>query len=345
MTQLKIQLVKFAKTISKSTLIITQLFVIAILAWHVLCFYPGDSWLPVRLGSYFAPWFFMGMIPALIVAMWRRRRWLIGATLVALLLFASPYSYLFTPRPQPVSAETNADQLKVMTFNVHYSNRDTEDIAGLIRAEKPDIIALQEVTEVLADSLLPALASDYPHTLFDNSWGLPLVLLSRYPLQAQPRLSKVQRSSQAIAETPNGNITIWNVHNFVTIDQVGWESQKRTLNAITQDIGAKDNPVIVLGDFNTTDYAGNYELVTNHLTDVHKVIGRGFGFTYPETDVLDKIPWSPWYVHLLRLAQPIFRIDYIFVSDHFVPLETHVISNGFGSDHRPVVATLRIASK
>ena len=227
-----------------------------------------------------------------------------------------------------------------MTFNVHYSNRNTEDIVHLIRAEKPDIIALQEVTEDLAGSLLPELAADYPHSLNDNSWGFPLVLLSRYPLAAQPRLPKVQRSIEATVETPKGDVTIWNVHNFVTVDQVGWESQKRTLSAIAQEIESNSQPVIVLGDFNTTNQAENYDLIANHLTDVHQAVGRGFGFTYPETDVLDKIPLAPWYVQLLRLARPVFRIDYIFVSDHFVPQETHVIPNGFGSDHRPVVATL-----
>lgn len=346
MARFKIHPIKrFARFISQPTLATTQLFVITILAWNVLRFYPGDRWLAVRLGNYFAPWLFMGLVPALIVALLGRRRWLGVATLVALLLFAGRYSYLFIPRPQPVSAETNVDQLKVMTFNVHYSNRNAEDIANLIRAEKPDIIALQEVTEELADSLLPELASDYPHSLYDNLWGFPLVLLSRYPLQAQPRLPKVQRSIQAIVETPHGDITIWNVHNFVTIDQIGWDSQKQTLNVIAQEIEAKNNPAIILGDFNTTDYAENYFLITNHLIDVHQAIGRGFGFTYPETDVLNKIPSAPWFIQIMRLAQPIFRIDHIFVSHHFVPQETHVIPHGFGSDHRPVVATLQIASK
>jgi len=334
---------RLVRFIGRLILVITQLFVLGILAWRVLRFYPGDSWLLVRLGDYFAPWLLMGLVPALIVASLRRRRWLIGTTLIALLLLAGHYIYLVTPHPQPVSAETNTGQLKVMTFNVHYSNRNTGDIANLIRAEKPDIIALQEVTEELADSLLPELAVDYPYHLNDNSWGFPLVLLSRYPLVAHPRLPKVQRSIQATVETPNGDITIWNVHNFVTIDEVGWELQKQTLNAVAQEIQANDKPVIVLGDFNTTDYTENYNLMADHLTDVYQAVGRGFGFTYPETDVLDKIPWAPWYVQLLCVAQPIFRIDHIFVSDHFVPQETHVIPHGFGSDHRPVAATLIVA--
>ena len=67
-----------------------QLFVIAVLAWNVLRFYPGDRWLLVRLGNYFAPWLFMGLVPALVVAALGRRRWLIGATLLQ--LFVCPRS-------------------------------------------------------------------------------------------------------------------------------------------------------------------------------------------------------------------------------------------------------------
>jgi endonuclease/exonuclease/phosphatase family metal-dependent hydrolase len=46
-----------------------------------------------------------------------------------------------------------------------------------------------------------------------------------------------------------------------------------------------------------------------------------------------------------RMITPLFRIDHIFVNHHFVPQETHVIPSGFGSGHRPVVATLRFANR
>jgi endonuclease/exonuclease/phosphatase family metal-dependent hydrolase len=43
------------------------------------------------------------------------------------------------------------------------------------------------------------------------------------------------------------------------------------------------------------------------------------------------------------MMSPMVRIDYIFVSEHFIPQETHVLPSGYGSDHRPVVAMLRFA--
>lgn len=335
-----IRLVRF---MSKSTLTITYLFVITVLAWNVLRFYPGDRWLVVRLGDYFAPWLFMGLVPALIVALLEHRRWLGVATLVALLLFFGRYSYLFTPRPQSVSAETNAGQLKVMTFNVHYSNRNAEDIANLIRAEKPDIIALQEVTDELAAPLLRELDSDYPYSRVESSYQRAPVLISRYPLESQPKPSAAWRSQRAIVMTPSGQITIWNIHPKPAVKPSGWKIQTETIAAVVATLTKVDSPTIVLGDFNATNQAENYGLIAKHLTEVHRAVGQGFGFTFPEPDVVQLlIPWSTPASHMIS---PIIRIDHIFVSDHFVPQETYVIPHGFGSDHRPVVATLRIVPR
>jgi endonuclease/exonuclease/phosphatase family metal-dependent hydrolase len=225
-----------------------------------------------------------------------------------------------------------------MTFNVHCSNRNAHSIANLIQTEQPDVIALQEMTKELAGLLLPELAFKYPYHLVDNSWGLPMVLVSRYPLTGQPKLPETPRAQLARVETPNGAITVWNVHPSPAVNQPGWEGQKQTLTAVARTIEQENDPLIVLGDFNTTDLAANYHLMAEHLTDVHRAVGRGFGFTFPEPDFL---ALTPWYAQPVKTMSPMVRIDHIFVSEHFIPQETHVVPEGYGSDHRPVVATLR----
>src|SRR5262245_11233671 len=129
----------------------TQLYILTVLSWHILRFYPGDRWFPVRLGSYLAPWLMLALAPALCVALASRRRWLALLALVAIVLFASRYSYLFTPKP--AIAGTEGETLKVMTFNVLYSNHNAQGIAALVRQEKPDIIAFQEFVPELAEVL------------------------------------------------------------------------------------------------------------------------------------------------------------------------------------------------
>ena len=325
------------KLFGRTTLAAVQLFVLAVLAWSILRVFPGDRLLPVRLGSYFLPWIFIALLPALLIAFISQKRWTIGFTLLAFALVASRFSYLLMPQVPLVSADFADTQLRVMTFNVHYANRNADSIAELILTEQPDIIALQELTPQLGRPLLSKLKNEYPHYL---AGGNSSVIISRYPLTRQQKPYGTGRSERAIVDTPAGKIDLWNVHPPTAVRQWGWEEQNQFFSLIANEIKDETGPMIVLGDFNSTDQAENYQLIANQLTSVHHAVGSGFGFTYPDPSIIDTIGVIP------RLGplplNPIVHIDHIFVSDQFTPIETHIIPHGHGSDHRPVVATLQI---
>ncbi|MBN1219341.1 MAG: endonuclease/exonuclease/phosphatase family protein [Anaerolineae bacterium] len=340
LAQIRPYLFPAARFAGRLSLAGTQILVIVLLAWLALWFFPGDRWLFIRLGSYFVPWLLMILFPALLVALMGRRYWLAGFTVLLILVLGVPYVPVFTPQLPLVWAQDKPGELRVMTFNVNYTNRNATDIADLIRAEKPDIIAFQEITGPLQASLLPELAPDYPYYLV-NDWGLPLVLVSRYPLLKHADLIEAPHAQLATAATPYGAVAIWNVHPCPAVRQTGWEAQRQALVAIAAAIEKETGPLIVLGDFNTTDRAENYYLMADRMTDVHHAVGRGFGFTYPEPDVLARLPF---YTKPLELISPVVRIDHVFVSKHFTSQETHVVPGGYGSDHRPVVATLGFKS-
>ncbi len=331
-----ITLIRFIQKISPPLI---KAFVISVLAWNLFRLYPGDRWLVVRLGNYAAPWLFLGLIPALTIAIFHRRYWLVGATVVALLIFSGRYWHVFASVPQIANATNRDNELRVMTFNVHYSNRNDQDIVNLIQTEAPDIIAFQELTDELAKSLFPKLISTYPYFIIDTSYPSAPALISRYPLESQRKPPTAWRAQHIIVNTPSGPVTIWNVHTKPALKPSGWHLQTETLSAVAEALEETSGPIVVLGDFNTTDQTENYRLITNHLTDVHHVVGQGFGFTFPEPDVVRSM--TPKLAYVLYPVKPIVRIDHIFVSNHFEPQETHVVPNGFGSDHRPVVATLR----
>jgi len=323
-------------------LTIAHLLAITLIAWPLLRLYSGDRWLPVRLGSYFAPWLFMALLPALTIALLRKRRRLTGLLLLLIAVFGIQYWPLFIPTLPRASAEAATTELRVMTFNVHYANRRSQDIAHLIRTENPDVVALQEVTGGLARLLRPELVSDYPYFLVDNHGGFPRALLSRYPLLVDPSSPDVPQAQPATLVTPAGNVLIWNVHPPPAVGRRGWEAQRYILAGVANAVSGEDRPLIVLGDFNTTPQAENFGLIANQLTDVHQAAGRGFGFTFPEPAALAVLPW---YLQPARLLTPVVRIDHILVNDRFTPLESYVAPIGYGSDHRPVVATLRFVDQ
>ncbi len=308
-------------------------FAVGLVAWNVLRIYPGDRWLLVRLGNYFAPWLFMALVPVLVVALLARRPWLMRVAVLLALVFTVRYWPVLVPRLPQVSAGNDVSELRVMTFNVNYANRNTSDIADLIRAESPDVIAMQELTEDLAVPLQAELGADYAYFWYDTSREMTGVI-SRYPLTVGSTHPVIRYDQRIGVETPAGPITVWSVHLATALSQRGWEWQKDMAAAIAEEARHEAGPLIVLGDFNTTDQTENYRLVAGQLTDVHWSVGRGFGFTFP--DLRRYGADSP-------ILGPVVRIDHIFVSDHFTPQEIHVIPSGHGSDHQPVVATLRLS--
>jgi vancomycin resistance protein VanJ len=322
----------------------TQIFVLGVLSWHILRFYPGDRWYLVRLGSYFAPWLMMALVPFLSVALLGRRLKLATLALVAMLLFIGRYAYLFLPRP--AIADNSAASLKIMTFNVNYNNRKAQEISELIRKENPDVIAFQELTKKLAVPLEAELGTDYPYSLSGDiivtrGGGSAVAIASRYPLTKAVKSLESQRVVQAIVQTPEGAINLWNIHPVVAVSSERWQIQRDIIEVVAGEVARSEGPVIVVGDFNTTDQAENYALLGDQLKDSYQVAGRGFGFTFP---VLSSRPSrdQSWRTQLLYLLAPVVRIDHILVSSHFSVQEIHIIPDNLGSDHRPVVATLQL---
>jgi vancomycin resistance protein VanJ len=301
--------------------------------WNVLRIYPGDRWLPIRLGNYFAPWLFMALAPALVVALLGRRPQLARVVVLLGLVFLVRYWPLLTPRLSLLRAGASGDELRVMTFNVNYANRNASDIAAMIRAESPDVIAIQELTDNLAVPLQAELGSEYPYFAYNSSQSLT-GLMSRYPLAAASAHPMIRYDQRARVETPGGTVTVWGVHLSTALSQHGWQSQRRMAATIAEEAKRESEPLIVLGDFNTTDQTETYRLVAERMTDVHWSVGRGFGFTFP--DLRRYGAKSP-------IVGPVVRIDHVFVSEHLTPQEIHVLPSGYGSDHQPVVATLRFA--
>ena len=96
-----------------------------------------------------------------------------------------------------------------------------------------------------------------------------------------------------------------------------------------------DRPVILAGDFNTSEFSDAYRCMAQRLRDSYREVGRGTGHTWPAQQT--KHIQSRW----LELLAPVTRIDYVFHSHHWDAVEARVLKMDTGSDHRPIVATLR----
>ena len=317
------------------------LLVITVPIWFMLRLVIGDQWGMVRMGSYFAPWLYIGLMVGALLAIGSRRRWLSWYIILLLVGGGLYYGPLFVPNlPQAKAQPESLSTLRVMTFNVHYSNRNVAQIAEMIRAEQPDIIALQEITPPLTEPLLAELAAEYPYVAIDEVRHSSLGVMSRYPISNQPKPLDVIRAQYATVTTPDGAIAVWNLHPIPAVGRERWLAQRKTMAGISRAIGVEKGPIIVLGDFNATPEAENFQLIAQQLTNVHRAAGYGFAFTFPDTG-----PESPIsrFASPFRVLPRLVGIDHILVSRHFAPLNSYVLPGGGGSDHRPVMAVVQWA--
>ena len=294
--------------------------------------WPGDQLRNVRLFNYIMPWLLIGLAPALIIAGLAGRRWLAAALLAPTFLICLSYSPLFLNSPN--TAVANEALLKVMSYNVWRDNQNIAAIVEVVKNEQPDILLLQEIGEDRIQKVFKELETLYsdgePYLAY-----APQVLqavISRYPFTSHQSSLQKGRAQIVRLETPFGPITVINIHAF----KLGWLQRHEQMTALLEkDVVTANTPVILGGDFNTTDQSQTYRLVKRYLKNAHWEAGHGFGFTFPS---------SSFHFRKFKIP-PLIRIDHIFYSSPFIPRAARTVNESGGSDHLPVVAIFAMNGK
>ena len=231
--------------------------------------------------------------------------------------------------------------LRVMTFNIRYGADGIEEIAGIIRSQKPDVVCLQE-TLGYTDypdpiPLLQTRLRDYPFMARTTE----VATFSRLPIVSQFSHSMPFPSSRAMLQTDvdvRGQIfTVYNAHIGMEpaddADKAFLQSQPRALQLggstrtrqkqvrlILETVRKTTTPFVVCGDFNIPPRGLIYRALSSELTDSFKVAGWGFG-------------------HSFHTSAPLLRIDYIWTAPQLRVLNARVLKVR-ASDHRPYIVDL-----
>ena len=263
-------------------------------------------------------------------------------TLLAVLAFAF---HLCTP----ASSEEKPRPLRVLCYNIHWAlgmdgKYDVARLAEVIKAARPDLVALQEVDvgvkrsgrvhEIVELAKLTGLAGHFGPTqhyeggLFGNAvlTNLTVQKVEIHPLpytEATPELQTYPRGAIAVTVTaPDGKplrfVSTHFQHN-VPADRV---AETRAIN----DLFAADGDVlrtILAGDMNAKPEEEPVQILLERWTNA--------------TDN----PPSP----TVPVVNPTSRIDYIFYrpAAGFRVKEARVIPEEMASDHRPVFAEIELA--
>ncbi len=300
---------------------------------------------------------FIGTLGGLLLALLLRLRrgWMVLALVgfaASAWTFGPEWLSGFAPRQEVTGATT----LKVMTHNVFGLNYDIARVDAAIRAEDPDIVALQEFFPEQA-GLAQLLKDRYPY--FVQCRGgkrANLALFSK--LNFEPIMRVEDCPPNARGEQRTAHITA----RFVLRDgttfsllttHMDWpypaERQRDQFDAAAEAINAIEGPLLVVGDFNSTPWSyamKHFEAATGLARETRNLLTYPELFTVPAGAArLGFLPLEPTtctrdcFTRLLRLM-PFLPLDQVFqrgitVGDLHTGSET-------GSDHLPVVFTFAL---
>lgn len=247
------------------------------------------------------------------------------------------------------NSSTFSGDLKVMTYNVHHCNPpsksavgeiDIDTIAGVIKKQNPDLVALQEIDDhtsrsgafneagVIAQKLNMyyyfGKAIDY------GGGGYGVAILSKYPLSdtrtiplpsTQGFKGETRVLALATIALPNGKSVRFSSTHLEVSSGANRDLQIKEINRIAT---AEALPFIIGGDFNSAEGS-----------TVIQELDKAFTRTCEQCE-----PTIP--VH-----HPTKAIDFIAFSKNvpFKVLSHRVIPEQYASDHLPVVAVLQYAEK
>lgn len=242
----------------------------------------------------------------------------------------------------PAEDKREPKALRVLTYNVHHGEGtdgklDLPRIAEVIKAAKPDLVALQEVDrnttrtgkvdQAAELAKLTGLNVEFGKAIDLQGGGYGLAVLSRFPLKgvkvhALPGKEKQEARIvlQATVEPGGGfpAITFLNAH----LQHDDGPTREKQVAKIDELFGTAEGAFILAGDLNAAPGSAPIRALTKNWAFATEPGGKGL-LTIP-------------------LDVPKQQIDYVLFrpADKFKVAEAKVIEEKVASDHRPVLTVV-----
>ncbi|RJL31269.1 endonuclease/exonuclease/phosphatase family protein [Bailinhaonella thermotolerans] len=263
----------------------------------------------------FLPWLGL-LVPVLLAAAIHARS---GAALAIVAVSALVWGVMFVP--DMLRGERGGPyDVRVATVNVGAGNKDPRATVRAVAQDKPDILAVQEITAASREPVHKVLEKRFPHHYSVGTVGL----WSRWPLRQTQRVDlglSWTRAVRAEVATPKGPVTVYSVH-LASARPGETADRDKTLTAAARHVKAdKSARLILAGDLNTATTDRRRADLVPPLKDAQEESGTGLGFTWPA-------------------AFPMTRPDHILYRG-LAPVSAKVIKAP-NTDHRAPIADLRL---
>jgi endonuclease/exonuclease/phosphatase (EEP) superfamily protein YafD len=268
----------------------------------------------------------------LLVALVGRRFYL---ALAALVIVAAQVAFML---PELTASEpipnwaVKAPTIRVLDGNVLYQNPSMAGYAQQIRAQKPDLITLEESTTTDVEQLKAdgALAG-YPYTIQIKRLDPKAFLVaSKYPISGANVVYGDGGSPfivQGVVHLPTGALSLWVVHTVAPQDDT-FSVLQSNLDELAHLVKSRGTGnLLIVGDFNATwGNKGFRTILDAGMTDGAAARGEPFDMTWSQTT---------------GFLPPVVRIDHVLTGAGVAV--TKISSGpGPGSDHRDLSASIAL---
>ena len=303
-----------------------------------VCYHDGTHFLTWI--NAFTRYVYLPSYGLLLLALWKRRRWLAVANLFIVACHLYWIAPDFLPDRSAIAAgsATAVDgqatkKLRIFFANVHNLNLERGAMLREIRDANPDVIILVEFTMLWRKAFVHSpFVAEFPYgtgLAADQAADNSINIFSKLPLKSDTREWIADRCVETI-EIPIGSQTLRLVGlhaprpmDFRDNDYNGFWSR------VVPQLLNTPKPLVVVGDFNATQYSRVYqELRRGGLRSAHEDRGRGYAVTWPNG----------------HYVVPPIRIDQALLS---AGVECLGISEGrgLGSDHKPLILDVAIPQR
>jgi endonuclease/exonuclease/phosphatase family metal-dependent hydrolase len=261
---------------------------------------------------------------------------------LASMLEDRPMDEEFSSPPNTITSDRST--LSVMTFNIGNGMVRPERLVQNMNSSPVDVVGLQEVSTDQAAALLRETEESFPYRVLSGAGFHGRGLLSRHPIAEHEWLEAAEGRPDLLVsvQREGGTVSILVGHPMpprlgrrgVVFNDVSKGQIARFADVLTER-----TPAVLLADMNMTMRNPLHAyLLSRGLIDAHLVAGVGAGRTFPLRPGQIRRFSHPFTRVPLPAAA---RIDYVW---HTPEIETDSVwvGDAIGSDHRPVMANLRV---
>lgn len=279
---------------------------------------------PFELFAHFRAQYAVAAALVAVVLVWRRRA--VAAGIAVLLVVWNALPVVQRALAESPSLACTGPAFTVATVNLQFSNRSQQTALAWLAAHPADVIVVQELTGAWAQALAGSDAHLHRFLLTrEDPYGIGV--LSRWPLESAGAIDLAGDglpSIEGIVDIEGRRVRLLGLHTrWPVLPEVARMRDAALVGAagIARD---SDLPVILLGDLNLTPDSPEFTRLLDESALRDVVSGRR---------------WRPtWQAGFWPLA---LRIDHVLVSPQLC-VEAVEVGPSIGSDHRPVIARLRL---